>query len=149
MMELMMNIALCLVVAILLGFFTGWYFARALASEEYDMDYNELSSSEDEHSRQIKALEFKYEKERMLRKNEEKKSKDLKFELMKKVTLLKNTTETLEKLKQQETPKDDSQMLKKLEKLIKEKNAELLEFESVLVKAEQTIEELQKRVGNI
>jgi len=145
-MELMMNIALCLVVAILLGFLIGWYFAKTLASEEYDMEYNELNSSEDEYSRQIRTLESKYEKEHMLRKNEEKKSKDLKFELMKKVTLLKNTTDTLEMLKSKDSSrKDDNKLLKKLEKLIKEKNAELVEFESVLVKAEKTIEELKKR----
>ena len=143
MMELMMEIALCLIVAILLGFLIGWFFAKSLCSEEYDMDYDELSSNEDEHSRHIKALELKYEREHMLRKNEEKKSKDLKFELMKKVTLLKNTTDTLEKLKSKDSRSDDSKILKKLEKLIKEKNAELVEFESVLVKAEKTIEELK------
>jgi len=144
MIELMMNMALCLGVALLIGFFVGWLFAKALGAEEYDMDYNELSSNEDEHSRQIKALELKYEKEKMLRKNEEKKSKDLKFELMKKVTLLKNTTNMLDKLKSEDS-NNDSTMLKKLEKLIKEKNAELVEFESVLVKAERTIEELKRK----
>jgi hypothetical protein len=100
-MELLMNIALCLIVALMLGFFIGWLFAKALVSEEYDLDYDELSSSEDEHSRQLKTLELKYEKEKILRVNEEKKSKELKFELMKKVTLLKNTTNMLENAKKE------------------------------------------------
>ena len=140
MIELMMNMALCLVVALLIGFFVGWLFAKALGAEEYDMDYNELSSNEDEHSRQLKALEQKYEKEKILRINEEKKSKELKFELMKKATLVKN----LQKLKE-ESSSVDSESLSRLKKLLKEKDAELVEFESVLVKAEKTIEELRGR----
>lgn len=144
MIELMINIALCLIVALIVGFFVGWFFAKALATEEYDMDYDELSFSEDEHSRQIKALEQKYAKEKMLRTNEEKKSKELKFELMKKVTLLKNTTNLLEKKKSKDSILS-SDRLDEVEELLKEKNSELAEFESVLIKAEKTIEELRRR----
>ncbi|SFV53241.1 hypothetical protein MNB_SV-12-1520 [hydrothermal vent metagenome] len=140
MIELMMDMALCLVVALIIGFVIGWLFSKALGNEEYDMDYDELSSREDEHNRQLKVLELKYEKEKRLRANEEKKGKDLKFELMKKVTLLKNTTNMLEEAK----ANTSSNRVNELEKLLKEKNAELVEFESVLVKAEETIEKLKK-----
>ena len=146
MMELMMQIALCLVVAILLGFLIGWFFAKALGSEEYDMDYDELSNREDEHNRQVTSLELKYEKEKIIRANEEKKSKDLKFELMKKVTLLKNTNGMLQKIQSKNSDKadKDSKRVIELEKLLKDRDAELSEFESVLIKAEQTIEKLRK-----
>jgi len=145
MIELMMNMALCLVVALLIGFFVGWFFAKALIAEEYDMDYDELSSSEDEYNRRIKVLEQKYAKEKMLRTNEEKKSKDLKFELMKKATIVKNTTDMLEKIKSKNSTVSLNK-LNQLEKLLKDKNSELSEFESVLIKAEKTIEELRERV---
>jgi nitrogen fixation-related uncharacterized protein len=138
MIELMINMALCLGVALLIGFFVGWLFAKALGAEEYDMDYNELSSNEDEHSRQIKALKQKCEKEKILRTNEEKKNKELKFELMKKATLLKN----LQKVQEVDST-DNNEKLTRVENLLKEKEAELAEFESVLVKAEKTIEELR------
>lgn len=143
MMELIMEMALCLIVAILLGFLIGWLFAKALGSEEYDMDYDELSSREDEHNRQVTALELKYEKEKIIRANEEKKSKDLKFELMKKVTLLKNTNDMLQKV-QSKNSNNEEKKLNKLEKLLQDKDAELAEFESVLIKAEKTIEQLRK-----
>ncbi len=141
MMELMMNMALCLVAALLIGFFVGWLFTKALVAEEYDMDYNELSSSEEEHNRQIKSLEQKYKKEKLLRTTEEKKNKELKFELMKKATLLK-------KLEKECSSGNSSESLDRLKKLLKEKDAELVEFESVLVKAEKTIEELRGEIKN-
>jgi uncharacterized membrane protein YraQ (UPF0718 family) len=145
-MELIMEIALCLIVAILLGFLIGWFFAKSLCSEEYDMDYDELSNREDEHNRQVTSLELKYEKEKIIRANEEKKSKDLKFELMKNVTLLKNTNDMLQKIQSKNSDDSDtnSKRLDKLEKLLKDKDAELSEFESVLIKAEKTIEKLRR-----
>jgi nitrogen fixation-related uncharacterized protein len=103
--------------SIVIGFLIGWLFARALGSEAYDMDYDELSIREDEHNREVKELELKYENEKKLLKAQEKKNRELKSELMKKITLLQ------------------------------EKELELKEFETVLVKAEETIERLKQSIN--
>jgi len=143
MLELIGEMILCLVVALLLGFLIGWFFAKALGAEEYDIDYEELSVREDEHNAQLKSLETKYKKEQELLKECNKKNRELKGELMKKINLLQNTSNTLQEI-QKKHGNNTIERIAELEAMLQQKNIELLEFETVLVKAEETIEKLKK-----
>ena len=143
MLELIGEMILCLVVALLLGFLIGWFFAKALGAEEYDIDYEELSVREDEHNAQLKSLETKYKKEQELLKECDKKNRELKGELMRKINLLQNTSNTLQEI-QKKHGNNTTERIAELEAMLQQKNIELLEFETVLVKAEETIEKLKK-----
>lgn len=143
MFELIGEMAICLIVAILLGFGIGWLFARAVAAEEYDLDYDEISIREDEYNSQLKTLQEKYNKEKDLAEECEKRNRELKGELMKKINLLQKTSDTLQEV-QQKHGKDISSRVVELENLLKKKDEELMEFERVLVKAEETIEEFKR-----
>jgi chromosome segregation ATPase len=143
MLELIGEMILCLIVAILLGFLIGWLFGRAMGAEEYNIDYDELSVREEEHNSEVKDLESRYNKEKRLVKECEKKNRELKGQLMQKVNLLEKTSDTLQELQQRHNSTDDGKRLIELEALLKQKDAELVEFETVLIKAEQTIEKLK------
>jgi len=143
MLELIGEMILCLVVALLLGFLIGWFFAKALGAEEYDIDYEELSVREDEHNAQLKSLETKYKKEQELLKECDKKNRELKGELMRKINLLQNTSNTWQEI-QKKHGNNTTERIAELEAMLQQKNIELLEFETVLVKAEETIEKLKK-----
>jgi uncharacterized membrane protein YraQ (UPF0718 family) len=143
MLELIGEITLCLVVALLLGFLIGWLFSKALSAEEYDIDYDELSVREDEHNAQIRNLENKYQKEKELLEECDKKNRELKGELMKKINLLQNTSNTLQEI-QKKHGGNTIERIAELEKMLQQKDIELSEFETVLVKAEETIEKLKK-----
>lgn len=142
--EIMGKMLLCLIIALLLGFLIGWLFSKALtpekrASEEYN---GEKCSEEEEASKMMyEELEEKYEIEKALAEEYASKNRELKGELMKKITILQSTSEQLKDIQN----KDKSARLGELEKSLKKKEAELLEFETVLLKAEQTIEKLSKK----
>lgn len=144
MFELIGEMILCLVVALLLGFLIGWFFSKALGAEEYDIDYDELSVREDEHSSHVKNLEAKYKKEKEQLKECDKKNRELKGELMKKINLLQNTSDTLQEI-QKKHGNNTTERIAELEAMLQQKDIELLEFETVLVKAEETIEKLKDK----
>jgi chromosome segregation ATPase len=142
MIELVGEMIFFLAGAIILGFLIGWFFGKALNFEDCDIDYDELSVREDEHSSQIKSLEEKYEKEKERFEECTKKNRNLKSELMKKINLLKSKSNTLEEIQQKHGDNTEDRIAE-LEAVLKQKNSELLEFERVLVKAEETIEKLK------
>jgi uncharacterized protein YneF (UPF0154 family) len=138
MLELMGEMTLCLVIALLLGFLIGWLFSKALEQESLD----ESSEIDSDYIRQIKDLELQVVKEKKSVTEQEKKNKELKLELMKKMTLLKNTTDLLQASKNRDGESSRHQ-LNALRDLLQKKDRELAEFESVLIKAEETIEQLR------
>ncbi len=144
MLELIGEIILCLVIALLIGFLIGWFFSKALNAEEYDIDYDELSVREDEHSAQMKNLEEKYRREKNQLIECDKKNRELKGELMKKINLLQNTSNTLQEI-QKKHGNNTTERIAELEAMLQQKDIELLEFETVLVKAEETIEKLKAK----
>ncbi len=144
MFELIGEMAICLIVAILLGFLIGWLFGKALGAEEYDLDYDEISIREDEYSSQLKSLQERYNKEKQLVEDCNKKNRELKGELMKKINLLQKTSNTLQEI-QQKHGNNITSRVAELEALIQKKDEELMEFERVLVKAEETIEKLKSK----
>ena len=151
MIEIIGKIVLCLVIALLLGFLIGWLFSKALGAQEVyreEENFNELDSK---LNIDLAELEVKYEKEKALVTDYSIKNRELKGELMKKISLLESTSNTLKNLQtdtiaQQDTSSTFSMdKIAELEKLLLKKDRELIEFESVLLKAEETIEELKSK----
>jgi len=87
----------------------------------------------------MKQLEKLYENEKSLSTEYLKTNKDLKGQLMQKNNLLSNTSETLRSLQTQKNSTDSTSLVKTLEEKLANKDKELLEFEQVLIKAEETI----------
>jgi uncharacterized membrane protein YraQ (UPF0718 family) len=149
--EIIGKIVLCLVIALLLGFLIGWLFSKALGKQE---DYEEVDTFVDLDNKlnvDLAEMEVKYEKEKALCAEYSAKNRELKGELMKKISLLESTSNTLKNLQSDTISHQDRsgtfgiEKIAELEKLLKKKDRELIEFETVLVKAEETIEELKRK----
>ena len=153
--EIIGKIVLCLVIALLLGFLIGWLFAKALGSQKNHKDdelFAELDSKQDSKlSIELAELEVKYEKEKAMVAEYSMKNRELKGELMKKISLLESTSNTLKNLQTDTITNQDksstfgANQIRELKNLLDKKNRELLEFESVLIKAEETINELKNK----
>ncbi len=142
------KIVLCLIAAMVLGFLVGWLFSKALQTQQYHLDQEGISENEHKLNTNIAELEIKYEKEKQMVAEYATKNRELKGELMKKMTLLQSTSDTLKNLQSNHNKADGSnvQRVAELEKLLEEKESELMEFESVLVKAEETITDLSRKL---
>ena len=154
MYEIIGKMVLCLILALLLGAIIGWLLSRALRSEELDAYENEENEYQDSEAIiRMKQLEKLYENEKALSNEYIKTNKDLKGQLMQKNTLLSNTSETLRNLQSQRGNISNNALIRTLEDKLANKERELLEFERVLVKAEETIElkenEIKKLQSNI
>ena len=149
MIEIMGKMALCLIIALLLGFLIGWLFAKALKSEEEYVELEVEEEDENELLARIRQLETLYENEKELSTEYENKNKELKGQLMKKVNLLNNTSDTLKEVQTKKSNSDDKQKVRELQALLDKKNAELMEFEEVLIKAETTIEEKDRYINQL
>ena len=133
MLEIMGKMILCLTIALLLGFLLGWWFSRALKRERGDIGLEIDEEDGDELYGRIRQLEKLYAQEKALSSDYQQKNQKLKDELMKKVNLLNNTSDTLRDVKNKSgTEEIRAKLLKK--------EVELQEFEKVLIKAEETIE---------
>lgn len=149
MIEIIGKIILCLVIALLLGFLIGWLFSKALGSQEEYIEDNGFDELDSKLNIDLAELEVKYEKEKAKVAEYSTKNRELKGDLMKKISLLESTSNTLRNL-QTDTIAEQSKRgsfsiskIAELEKLLVKKDRELMEFESVLVKAEKTIEQLK------
>ena len=132
-------ISVCLVLAIILGIVLGTFLANSKTSENSmeDLDENEVLS-------RLSEVEALYSKEKELTVEYDKKNRELKGQLLKKMTLLSSTSDTLKSI-QRKTPTLESQeVIDNLQYKLKMKNKELKEFEEVLWKAEKRIEEFSK-----
>jgi len=146
MIEIIEKMVLCLAIALLLGFIIGWLFSNALHKKENRvLEEKEETKSDNELLARIHQLEKLYDEEKALALEYQTKNKKLKGELMKKINLLSNTSETLKEIQHKNGCSD-------LEAKLAKKEQELKEFEEVLIKAEETIEsqksliqELQKQ----
>ena len=129
----------CLASAIILGVVLGIFWANAKKSENSmeELDENEVLT-------RLNEVEELYTKEKELTVEYDKKNRELKGQLIKKMTLLSSTSDTLKNL-QSKTPTLESQeIIDDLKSQLTMKNKELEEFEEVLCKAEKTIEGFQK-----
>jgi uncharacterized protein YneF (UPF0154 family) len=140
MYEIIGKIVFCLVLALLLGAIIGWLLSRALRAEEFIEESLEDEYIDSEAVIRMKQLEKLYENEKSLSTEYLKTNKDLKGQLMQKNTLLTNTSETLRRLQTQKNSTNNNTLIKTLEEKLANKDKELLEFEQVLIKAEEMIE---------
>ena len=151
MIEIIGKIVLCLVVALLLGFLIGWLFSKALGKQEEHINQDTFAGIESTLNMDIAELKVKYEKEKSMVADYSLKNRELKGELMKKISLLESTSDTLKSLQKETITKQDNksdftmERVTKLEKLLDMKSRELAEFETVLLKAEETIENLRNK----
>jgi uncharacterized membrane protein YraQ (UPF0718 family) len=149
--EIIGKIVLCLVVALLLGFLIGWLFSKALSKKEEHIEVDTFSDLDNKLNVDLAEMEVKYEKEKALALEYAAKNRELKGELMKKISLLESTSTTLKNLQTDTISQQDkgnsfaSEKIAELERKLAKKTKELAEFETVLVKAEETIEELTKK----
>ncbi len=158
MTELIMKMILCLVVALILGFIIGWLLTKISQSKKHLLDIDVLSSTLDDRNERIDTLEKQFtDKETTLLKfNHE--NRELKESLEEKTTLLDKNSHSLTKLQQQLnvaensvnenlSDKEDKQALlqriSQLENKANDRVKEIQELETVLIKAENTIEEKQ------
>ena len=147
--EIIGKIVLCLVIALLLGFLIGWLFSKALGNQYEYMQEDGFDEQDSNLNIELAELEVKYEKEKAMVAEYSAKNRELKGELMKKISLLESTSSTLKNLQADTIANQDKRStfgvskIAELEKLLVKKDRELMEFESVLVKAEETIEKLQ------
>ncbi len=142
---------LCLLGRWLIGFVIGYLLAKSLEKQSDNMLFNikllEDNSmlDEDEKSRKLKEVENEFSKSQRLLKECRNKTRHLKGELLKKVNLLEKTSNQLQDIqKNQKECREHQNKILELERLLKKKEAELKEFETVLVKAEKTIEVLKR-----
>lgn len=145
MYEIIGEMVLCLVLALLLGAIIGWLLSRALYKEEFfeDDEYHHQDEEykDSEAVLRMKQIEKLYENEKSLSAEYLKTNKDLKGQLMQKNSLLANTSEALRALQaKKNSSKGNNALIKTLEDKLIKKEKELLEFENVLIKAEETIE---------
>ncbi len=140
MYEIIGKIVFCLLLALLLGAIIGWLLSRALHAEEFLEESLEEEYADSEAVIRMKQLEKLYENEKSLSTEYLKTNKDLKGQLMKKNTLLTNTSETLRRLQTQKNSTNNNALIKTFEEKLAKKDKELLEFEQVLIKAEEMIE---------
>jgi uncharacterized membrane protein YraQ (UPF0718 family) len=149
MIEIAGKIVLCLVIALLLGFLIGWLFSKALGRKDEYIEVENFNEKESPLHIELAELEQKYEKEKALVAEYSAKNRELKGELMKKISLLESTSNTLKNLQTDTLSNQNGdanfniEKISRLEKLLEKKNRELMEFESVLLKAEETIERLK------
>jgi len=129
----------CLLLALILGIIVGVFWAKAK-----NFEYKQGEKSEESMENRLNELEELYVQEQAVTAEYRKKNRELKGELLKKMTLLSTTSDTLKKI-QSKTPTFESQeIIDNLQNQLKMKNRELKEFEEVLLKAEKTIENLKK-----
>ena len=150
MYEIIGKMVLCLVLALLLGTIIGWLLSRALRSEEFiEEDILDDEDIDSEAVIRMKQMEKLYENEKSLSSEYLKTNKDLKGQLMQKNSLLSNTSETLRTLQAQKSTTGNNSLIRTLEEKLINKNKELLEFENVLIKAEETIESKDNEIKKL
>ena len=126
-------------------------FSKALGNQYEHMEEVGFDEQDSKLSIELAELEVKYKKEKAMVAEYSAKNIELKGELMKKISLLESTSSTLKNLQADTIADQDKRStfgvskIAELEKLLVKKDRELMEFESVLVKAEETIEKLQNK----
>jgi len=149
MTELIMKMVLCLVVALLLGLIIGWLLAKIAQSKKHLLEVDVLSNTLVDRNNHIEMLEKQFsEKETaLLQYNHE--TRELKESLVEKsnnLVSLENKLKNVEELTVtgENYKKENEKLLKQVNKFRDEaeaKTKELEELETVLVKAEETIED--------
>ncbi len=124
MLEIISQMLLCLLGAMLIGFVIGYLLAKSLEKQSDNMLFNikllEDNSmlDEDEKSRKLKEVENEFSKSQRLLKECRNKTRHLKGELLKKVNLLEKTSNQLQDIqKNQKECREHQNKILELERL--------------------------------
>ena len=148
MTELIMKMVLCLIVALLLGLIIGWMLSKIAQSKKYQIELDVLSNTLEDRNKRLGILEKQFaEKEKKLLDYTHENS-ELKESLVMNSNKLMDTEKKLKS--QEEAFSSNLNFQEENEKLLAQvtqfkneaesKRKELEELETVLVKAEKTIE---------
>ena len=148
MTELIMKMVLCLLIALLLGLLLGWLLSKITQSKKHLFEKDVLNNTLDDRNSHIKTLEKQFSEKETALLQYSHENRELKENLAKNnstlVTLenqLKNQENSIgENLNLREENQNLLQEINKLKDEAHAKNKELEELETVLVKAEKTIE---------
>lgn len=149
MIALMAKMVICLIIALLLGGVIGWLLGRTLRIQKHEEECDVLSRTIENRNDYIIKLEQEYDDEKIinveLREQVEQKTEALSKQLNELAYLEETLERANQKLKERVDSEHDNQhalesKIEYLQQSFKEKEKEVQELETVLIKAEETIE---------
>lgn len=161
MIELIMKMIICLLIALALGFVIGWLLSKIVQSKKHIIESDKIYARLYEKDEELKKLNKTYEKKKESLLQLETENRELNSTLEEKSQLLEEKSDYALKLQQalniaknsaieNSSAKEYNQALvqqvNKFETLCKKRENEMTELEEVLVKAEVTIEEKEKLI---
>ena len=149
MTELIMKMVLCLVVALLLGLVIGWLLSKIAQSKKHHLEVDVLSNTLEDRNSHMKMLEKQFSEKETALLQYTHENRELKESLVEKSN---NLIDTEKKLKNAEKAlstnlnykEENEKLLQQITQFKNEaesKTKELEELETVLIKAEKTIED--------
>lgn len=157
MSELMMKMAFWLLAATLLGFLIGWLYSKAKQREKYVVEIDALDSIVQERNQMLEKLEKKFRNQKIMidkLTSDYEKSEEVVAQKTGQLTQMKlnldkiNSNVDISKELKEENLKllNDIKFLKQKDQ---QRVKELVEFEKVLMKAEETIEVNTDKIENL
>jgi chromosome segregation ATPase len=154
MLALMIKMALCLLGALVLGFIIGWLLSKNLTTKKYLKKINKLTNNlltSEDAVKKLKEINLNREEDlkTMMTKNKkneaelERKTQSI-WRIQRKLTASEQSL--TENLNAKEYNQSLFQKNIELERLLEQKSKEMSGFEGVLIKAEEMIEERDKKI---
>jgi uncharacterized membrane-anchored protein YhcB (DUF1043 family) len=149
MTELIMKMVLCLVAALILGLIIGWLLSKIAQSKKHLFEVDVLSNTLDDRNNHIEMLEKQFSEKETALLQYSHENRELKESLVEKSNNLLNAESKLKSAAEainsnQNFKNENERLLKQVTQFRDEaqsKTKELEELETVLVKAEKTIED--------
>ena len=149
MTELITKMVLCLVAALLLGLLIGWLLSKIAQSKKHLLEVDVLSNTIDDRNNHIERMEKQFSEKETAHLQHTHEIRELKESLIEKSSNLTNVEHQLKTVEatvssNQNLAKENQNLLSQVTQLKNEAEAnskELEELETVLVKAEKTIED--------
>ena len=157
MSELIIKMVFWLLASTLLGFFIGWFYSKAKQREKYIAEIDSLNSIIRERELLVEKLEKRLRNQKVminkLTSNYER-SEEVITEKIAQLNQMKIDFDNVNSNigSTEELEKKNLKLLNRIESLEKQEQQrinELMEFEKVLIKAEETIEEKSDRIENL
>ncbi len=143
MIELIIKMTFWLLASMGLGLFVGWLFFRNSSHKKYREELDSLDAIISERNRMLDVIEKKFRNEKIRSQKSSEEIYELEKMLSEKtsmVTQLKTELDSVDRVEDEHL----KQRVKELERLDRRREKELEEFESVLLKAEESIEKQAK-----
>ena len=143
MIELIIKMTFWLLASMGLGLFVGWLFFRNSSRKKYIEELDSLDAIISERNRMLDVIEKKFRNEKIRSQKSSEEIYELEKMLSEKtsmVTQLKTELDSVDRVEDEHL----KQRVKELERLDRRREKELEEFESVLLKAEESIEKQAK-----